>query len=304
MAQKKLPDGETLRRLYTDEGKSLDDIARMYGATRGGVMSALARYGIERRSKSEARLLALQKGKLPAHQPHNFNRRFFSQWSVPMAYVLGLVYSEAYVGRGHIAFSFGQKDRQILENIHILMQSDRELQEFDNHGHLAWRLVFSSIEMIADLERIGIHPGANSLRITFPSMDGQYRRHFARGYFDGDGSISNGSVRFHSASRVFLEGMQECISSELGIVGKFCESPPKLIHYPQGTTGWTRAAYVLLYRARAHREAIYHWFYDDVPEGQYLERKRQRFMESLDESYHSHSDHRGLTDNRQVLSQA
>lgn len=281
MARKKLPEGETLRRLYVDEGESLEDIAQIYEATRSAVGRALKADGIERRSKSEARLLALQSGKLPTHHPHQFNRHFFTKWSVPMAYVLGLVYSEAYVGEGQISFVFGEQCKGILDNIQQLMESDRELVEFNNHGFRAWRMIFSSREMIEDLKQIGIQPGPNSLRITFPSMLQEYRRHFVRGYYDGDGSASSGLVRFHSASRAFLTGMEECISDELGFDGKLHESPPRLNHYPQGTTGYTHVAYTLLYGARSHRETIYHWFYDEVEEGQFCIQKRERFDKTL-----------------------
>jgi DNA-binding CsgD family transcriptional regulator len=60
---------EQLRQLYVLERMSLADIAQQFGCTRQYVLTLCRAYGIPRRTKSQARQEALQKGKHPGRSP-------------------------------------------------------------------------------------------------------------------------------------------------------------------------------------------------------------------------------------------
>ena len=79
-----------LRRLYLVEKKSLEDIARLYGVSRVAIWKYCKDERLTRRGRSEARLEAQKKGKVP-QSFFDINDNFFSIWSPEMAYVLGLV---------------------------------------------------------------------------------------------------------------------------------------------------------------------------------------------------------------------
>ena len=64
---------ETLRDLYFTQGKSLEDIAKELSCTRQMVKLLMERYGIERRKRSEARLLAIKGGKFERFDYHEIN---------------------------------------------------------------------------------------------------------------------------------------------------------------------------------------------------------------------------------------
>ena len=56
---------EELERLYLREKRSLEDIARLYGATRTAVWKYCKALGLARRNRSLARLEAQKRGKVP-----------------------------------------------------------------------------------------------------------------------------------------------------------------------------------------------------------------------------------------------
>ena len=69
--------------------------------------------------------------------------------------------------------------------------------------------------------RLGIIP-RKSLKIKFPNnkkVPDKYLKHFVRGYFDGDGSISKSKrVDFTCGSRVFLIGLRKILESKLSMI--------------------------------------------------------------------------------------
>lgn len=87
-----------LYRLYLEEKRSLEDIARLYGVSRVAVWNYCRAAGLERRNRSEARLEAQKSQKVPQRYLH-INENFFSSWSPEMAYVLGLLMTDGCLSR-------------------------------------------------------------------------------------------------------------------------------------------------------------------------------------------------------------
>ena len=87
-----LTDGE-LRRLYLEQKMSLEDIGRLYGVTMSAVWKYCRDKRLIRRSRSEARLEAQKKGKVPQDY-YDINEMFFEKWSTEMAYILGLIITD------------------------------------------------------------------------------------------------------------------------------------------------------------------------------------------------------------------
>lgn len=110
---------EELVNLYKNEKKSLEDIAKIYEVSRAAIYKKLKKFGLEQRSKSEARIEAQKQGKLP-QQFFDINENFFSRWSPEMAYVLGLIITDGCISRtGTVSLCIN--DRELLEKVREVM---------------------------------------------------------------------------------------------------------------------------------------------------------------------------------------
>ena len=119
---------EKLLILYKKERKSLEDIARLYGASRSAVFKKLKKLNIRQRSKAQARLEAQKQGKL-SHQYFSINENFFSEWSAEMAYVLGLFITDGCVSNTHM-ISLSMNEKGLLEKVKRAMGSQHKITLF------------------------------------------------------------------------------------------------------------------------------------------------------------------------------
>jgi hypothetical protein len=172
----------------------------------------LNKYGIPRRTLSEARKIAIERKKLKFEKEVDgeletvylggwtVNRDFFKTWTPQMAYVLGFIYADGTLDAGKkntktkttIApprCSISQKSPEILEKIKVLMSCNRKLYKTKNRprGYI-YRLDLTDKEIYEDLLKVGLTP-AKSLNVKFPEMPTECIRHFIRGCWDGDGSV-------------------------------------------------------------------------------------------------------------------
>ena len=207
---------------------------------------------------------------------HVYNRQFFDDWSPGMAYVLGLVYGDGSVSATWLQFQYSVKDRATLDDIMRLMDIATPPREIDNHGFPAWRIRLDSVHIADRLSEIGLPLGKKSKTIRFPSMENEYKRHFTRGYFDADGCATYAQVRFNSSSAGFLEDVSRAIGDLVGIKAGSLYTCKKTNSLPQGGQLEVVSSQ-LTYCAMAERRAIYDWFYQDVTEGLYSQRKRNDF---------------------------
>lgn len=282
--------------LYIEKEMSLAEIGKYAGCTRGNVYSKLKKFGIEARSKSTARTLALDKGKIKTTKIDEFgvieevifhkiryNKGFFKAWSDEMAYVLGLLFTD---GNLHIrkdqsgyelcVLSFAQKEKELVEKILILLECDakiryRKRKEFENTT--AGELYYFSIgnnELGNDLLKLGLTPN-KSLSMNFPEIPNEYLRHFVRGFFDGDGSVyleSNKSIRIKllSGSRNFIITLNDKLV-ENGFSNRTIN----------GGTLSTPNSYFIRYNSNFEALKFYEFLFKDVPDRMLYLRKRKVF---------------------------
>lgn len=128
-----------------------------------------------------------------------FNRNYFKCIDSPeKAYILGFFYADGYNSGTQVEFDQLDQDSDILEAIRKELDCDEETKISQyvqaTNGKIKDRLVFSSVDMCKDLNKLGA-PKNKSLTLTFPTSDivpKEYLNHFIRGYFDGDGCVWNG----------------------------------------------------------------------------------------------------------------
>ena len=142
---------EDLRRLYLTEKRSLEDIARLYGASRVAVWKYCESLALTKRSRSEARLEAQKRGKVPQGY-FDINDNFFSNWSPEMAYVLGLITTDGCISRRG-AVSLCINDRDLLETVKKVMGSEHEIRYY-GHQEGLYNFNFSRQTLAEDLNRL------------------------------------------------------------------------------------------------------------------------------------------------------
>lgn len=278
--QKWLPKDE-LRRLYIAKKMSIGDIAQKYGRSRQIVLYHMRKYGIATRNKSNARIIAIGKGKLgftrTDEQGNEYKvtlgdsyptKGFFRSWSPEMAYVLGFIYADGNIHLNRLRV--GQKEPEILTKLLALMGSKARLHFRGKRGisGAIYSFGIGNEVMMADLKRIGLTPH-KSLTIPFPEIPLPCVRHFIRGCWDGDGSVfmegknpAMARADYTSGSRQFIDGLIQHLVS-LGL------STPSV--HKKGRSFYFR------YTGRTDFIKLYHILYDDVSEHMYLSRKHKLF---------------------------
>lgn len=150
------------------------------------IKKILDKNNIKQRSRAEQKLI-----------DNHFDINFFKKIDTEeKAYILGLFYSDGYVSKSESGFELNIRDIDILEKIKNYIGGDfnvktRKRQYKGNEIEMCSYRIASEI-IARQLKELGVFE-RKSLILQFPSDDivpDNLKRHFIRGYFDGDGSIS------------------------------------------------------------------------------------------------------------------
>jgi intein-encoded DNA endonuclease-like protein len=201
------------------------------------------------------------------------------------AYLLGLLYADGFVGdkkHNNIVIGLQECDKQILEDFCKAINFTGKLRYNEKAGGFEnskpqWILNFSSIEMASDLRRLGLYPNKSLTMKELPNIREDLKRHFVRGYFDGDGSIST-----HINTRKYKDKVYEYTRPHFSIIGTyaFIEELRKLIPVELDVVPSknSQLGYIVTSCASSAR-AIYSYLYDDATI--FLERKNAKWKEIL-----------------------
>lgn len=290
---------EVLERLYSLEKKSLADIADIFSCSRQYIKKKMTQLGIERRSRSEAREVALNSNKLfydkklengererVFFKKYTINENFFSSWSDAMAYVLGVIYTDGnlsytkapHAKKEYLRFSVAQKEPELLEKILLLLDADYPIRKKSNIvNNRKIEINYFEIQnesLCKDLIHIGVTP-KKSLTIKFPTIPNEFIRHFIRGCWDGDGSISKSSTSntyrasFVSGSYHFVFHLINYLKYEGFEVKPYKVEKKNPIFY---------------FKIDGNKQVskLFHYLYDSVSPKMYLDRKYKKFFEADD----------------------
>lgn len=143
----------------------------------------------------------------------------------------------------------------------------------DNKGYTKCRISVCSKKMCSDLAQYGIVPRKGFNLGFIENLDDSLIKHYLRGYFDGDGSIStngknrNGTAKYAIhviATKKFLKKMMELLKHELAITEIALQKRAQGLMYSWNKVGIKQIMTVLNYMYRDSKV--------------YLERKYARFM--------------------------
>lgn len=194
------------------------DLANFFPISKEAINSLLKRNGYKAKTQSELQ------------RKYPITEEFFDVVNTEeKAYTLGMLYADGYnnTDRNSVVLSLKESDKEILENITALLQPTKPLQYivtdknkkgFKNSQN-QYRLVIANKHISERLVELGCGK-AKTHNLVFPT-EGQVpkylQRHFIRGYFDGDGSVSGNKQKQISIVGTinFLKPLQQILMSEL-----------------------------------------------------------------------------------------
>lgn len=140
---------------------------------------------------------------------YSLNENYFKTWSNNMAYILGFFCADGFISGKFQQIGFGQKDKDILEQIKIELNSNQPLHLNNKTG--VYMLNCNSTIIKQDLMDIYGFTQNKSYDLEFPDVPEEYLSHFIRGYFDGDGNINYKKycVSFVGGSLPFMKTFKE-----------------------------------------------------------------------------------------------
>lgn len=197
--QWKKPIAELLSEWHWQENLKHSEIGKRIGVPRGTITRWFHQLGIPSQSCTRFTNLNLKRWP-PAKQkpkkefPWKVNQSFFTKWSEEMAYILGFIVADGAVftnPRGSQYLAFYSTDREIIEKIRFVMQSNHtigaRLRPYPEKT--LYVLQIGSKTFVSKLKKFGIIQN-KSLVIRMPKdVPEKHLGHFIRGYFDGDGCI-------------------------------------------------------------------------------------------------------------------
>jgi len=201
-----------------------------------------------------------------------------------MAYVLGWMFSDGavYADKRTFEIKISARDLEILKKIRKSLRSESPLKIFaqklphkNEYGKYV-RLRINSYMMCKDLIRLGCVP-KKAKKFSIPPVPHHLLKHFVRGYFDGDGSISFNKpntirLRFVSCNELFIGSLADILERELCIP----------INFKKATANLWQCDY---YGNNARK--ICKWMYDGCG-NMFLGRKRLRFIKHIKKrDYHA-----------------
>lgn len=191
------------------------------------------------------------------------------------AYCLGQLYADGFVGdekTNNIVFS--SKDKEILVKIAKELEFTGEIRKTRRGGYKnskeGYSLNFSSVHMAETLREIGLYPNKSLSIDKIPQIPHLLLRHYLRGYFDGDGSITPvESVNRVKGKEYRYPKLEMTIIATEGMIHEIIKTFN--IKKCSITKSRTEGMKYLRIKSNGDIKMLYHLFYEDATI--YLERK-------------------------------
>ncbi len=197
-------------RLYKS-GKSARKTGDIVGINDMTVLRILRDYNIDRRSNTD-------------YKKYKLNEDYFSEIDTPnKAYMLGFLFADGNVHKSkyYLAIELSAKDKEILFFIidELEYETKPKIYNRELEGSIYKKLVVSSKSICGDLIKHGCIPN-KTLVLKYPNIPDELNRHFIRGYFDGDGTVTSFKSKRHMrivSTIEFLNIMYIILNKEIGI---------------------------------------------------------------------------------------
>jgi hypothetical protein len=148
---------------------------------------------------------------------YHINEKYFNFIDTEdKSYFLGLIFADGYLNekRNYMSLSLQECDIDILIKLKNLIKTDKPLQYIkrkEPNVKNQVRLLITRKKIIEDLKKFGVHQN-KSLTSTpnkLNSLNNNLIKHFLRGFYDGDGSIT-----FYKTRNTFNSTINICCTKE------------------------------------------------------------------------------------------
>ena len=263
--------------LAYNRGEDLKEIETILGLSKGSIRRVLKENNINTHRRNR----------------YTLNEEYFDKVDTEdKAYILGLLFSDGFVGRkgesNSIILSFLEDDLYMLDIIKDKIKFTGNIRKDKNKNKYPspkeiYVLSFSSFYMAESLRNLGMNNIKSKREIAIPNINNDLKRHFIRGYFDGDGSfgyyrntrkhkLSDGSYKIYE----YNKGKFSIILQDK-FVKEFIELLPGNFHIHKSKTE------NMVYIEASYKESIkliYEYLYQDSTI--YLERKHSKFLKYME----------------------
>ena len=173
-----------LKEKYQEEGASICDIAGYYNVGHSTIRRRMIKYGIQRRSPSEAAYLRKSRWRKYA-----INEYFFKTWTPKSAWMFGWVHGDGNIASlrqfpRRLTFDLARTDREVLEKFKVVLDSEQPIDDYERWDkkyqkyYQKSRVFFNSSEIANDLKEM-----------SFYDAPEHYFNHLLRGFFEADGCV-------------------------------------------------------------------------------------------------------------------
>jgi hypothetical protein len=233
------------------------DLAEYYNISSVAVNALLRRHGYIAKSQSELQ------------RKYDIDETFFDVIDTEeKAYFLGILYADGthITERNAVTLSLNEDDKNLLQRLNNLLQPLKPLQYVNiKNGKNQYRLTIQNKKISKRMLELGLVK-AKTHKIIFPEwIDKTLIRHFVRGYFDGDGCVSNRAFSM-VGTESFLNSVQIILIDELGLSKTKFDKRHK--NRKDNITS-------IRYCGKNNLKKIMDWFYADA--NIYLNRKLEKF---------------------------
>lgn len=132
------------------------------------------------------------------------------------SYFLGFIFADGYLNedRNYMSLSLQDNDVDILEKLKISIDTDKPLQLIkrkEKNTKNQYRLLITRKKIVGDLKKLGVRQKksltCNPNKLNLINKD--LLKHFLRGYYDGDGSVT-----FYKTRNTFNSTINICCTNE------------------------------------------------------------------------------------------
>jgi len=246
------------RRIFTDEqeqiliqqyrsGISTNGLGIIYSINRATILSILIRNKIERRSNSAS------------HRVYTLNEGVFDKINNEhSAYWLGFLFADGCVGknRNQITVTLQKRDENHLRKLCEFFETNRPInihrQIYNGKPHESSTFLIRSWRIANNLREMGITTNRKFSVSCFEKVPDKFKRHWIRGWFDGDGSVftsSKGTLTLSFAGQKdLLLGVSAWMNKKSGSrIPNLQIRPPHIPQMKYGALGDTEKIYKLMY---------------------------------------------------------
>lgn len=251
--------------------KGLIPTGKAVGVSQKVVERVLKENGIQKRTYVEAK---------DTLRVYSVDDDYFKKQNHNMGYILGFLAADGSIAKkeNKISLLLKTEDEEILEKIRQEVQSTRQIKRYEGkYGTVSSFIVYSS-SWKKDLSCYSIVPEKTFKLLAPEHLSKEYWLDYIRGFFDGDGSISeaNGTIQFKigSASKPILDWIRNFLANEYGICNKG-------LNYQKLDS--EKDFWNLLYYGENVRK-LYQLLYKN-PESLKMDRKYNKFTKLYEEKY-------------------